>query len=66
MSKESFQLKPGVTMFYDDASDLKVIAGESVEIDEDAATPKTATAIMSGALVKVKAPKQTQSKDDKK
>lgn len=71
MAKEKFQLKDGVTMFYDDESDLKVLAGKSVELDEEDVTPKTATAIMSGALVKVKVAKQPAAqnqpnpKDDK-
>lgn len=70
MSKEKYQLKDGVTLFYDDESDLKVVAGRTVELDEDEVTPKTATAIMSGALLKVKVAKQpakdeSKPKDDK-
>lgn len=65
MAAENFELKPGVTIFYDDASDLKVVAGESVEIDEDNATPKTATAILSGTLVKVKASKSAKKEETK-
>jgi hypothetical protein len=65
---DKYQLKPGVTIFYDDQSDLKVVAGQTVELDEETVTPKTAQALMSGALVKVKAPKKeapSSSKDSK-
>lgn len=55
MAKQQYQLKPGVTIFYDDESELKVVAGQKVELDEDQVTGKTAVALMSGALVKVKA-----------
>jgi len=54
MSKEKYELKPGATIFYDDETDLKIVAGQTVELDEDEVTGKTATALLSGALVKVK------------
>lgn len=62
---EQFSLKPGVTIFYDDVSDLKVVGDAVVEIDEENATPKTVTAIMQGVLVKVKASKSTKKEEKK-
>ena len=58
MSKEKYQLAKGATIFYDDESDMKVVGNQTVELDEDEVTPKTTVALMSGALVKVKAAKQ--------
>lgn len=63
MAKEKYQLKDGATVFYDDEIDLKIVAGQQVDIDEDEASPKTATALMSGGLVKVKT---SRSSDEKK
>lgn len=60
---EDYQLKEGVTIFYDDESELKVIGGEKVTLDEDNVTAKTAAAMLSGALVKVRMPKAGKETD---
>lgn len=62
MAKETYQLNKNAAIFYDDESELKVVAGETVELDEDEVTGKTAVALMSGALVKVKLAKNEKEK----
>ncbi len=66
MAEQSYKLKDGVTIFYDHESELKVVAGQTVELDEDEVTPLTAQALMSGALVKVKVQKGKESSSKEK
>lgn len=65
MPKEKYTLKSGATIFYDDANEFKVVAGQEVELDPDEATGKTAAALLSGGLVKVSSKKAT-AKEEKK
>ncbi len=62
MAKQKYELRPGVTIFYDDESELKVVGRQQVELDEDHVTGKTARALMSGALVKVSATREDEKK----
>ncbi|MCW5959271.1 MAG: hypothetical protein KIS76_03860 [Pyrinomonadaceae bacterium] len=64
MSKETYKLRDGAASFYDDESGLKMVAGDTAEIDPDKATGLTATALLSGGLVKVNVSKG-KSDDDK-